>query len=163
LLINYFTERLGILIDSYNPQVFSQIVFTYVIKKGEISSDDRLLLQDLSDKSLPYHEFNKIKLPISMNPLDYGTVLTNTIVNNLTRFITTTNKRIFKIDQTLDKMINYVTILGTSDLKWIDTKLSDNSFKREIGKTTIYFLDGEIILQKKELNFKSFRRFRSRI
>jgi hypothetical protein len=151
LFINYLTERLGILIDSYNPTVKSKIIFTYIIKEGEISSSDRLLLQDLSDKKLPFYEFNKIKIPVSMNPSDYGTVLADKVVNNLTRYIITNNKRVFQIDVSLDQMINYVTILGASELKWIDTKLSDYAFKREIGKSTIYFLDGEIIIKKQTI------------
>jgi hypothetical protein len=159
LFINYLIERLGILVDSYNPQIISKIVFTYVVKDGVISTKDRLLLQDLTDKDLPFHEFNKIKLPISMNPSDFGTVLSTSIIDGITRFITTTNKRVFQFYVSIDKMINYVTILGASDLKWIDTKINDNLFKREIGKTTIYFLDGEIILQKKELNAKSFVKY----
>jgi hypothetical protein len=160
LFINYLTERLGILIESYNSQSVSKIVFTYVVKEGLISNDDRLLLQDLTNKELASHEFNKIKLPISMNPSDYGKVLGTTVFDKFTRFITTTNKRVFQIDVSLDNLINTVTILGSSDLSWIDTKISNDSFKREIGKSTIYFLDGEIILQKKELNAKSFRRLR---
>jgi|SRR5580692_10896413 hypothetical protein len=161
LLTDFLCERLGILIDSYNSQTVSKIMFTYIVKEGEISSKDRLLLQDLTDKKLPSHDFNKIKLPISMNPSDYGKVLAKTVIDNMTRFIVTSNKRVFQFDITLDNLINYVTILGSSDLKWIDTKLSDNSFKREIGKTTIYFFDGEIILQKKVLNAKTFRRLRN--
>jgi hypothetical protein len=57
-------------------------------------------------------------------------------------------------------MINNVTILGLSDFKWIDRKLVDG-FVRDIGKTTLYFLDGELIYIK-QLNAKTFRRLRSR-
>lgn len=32
----------------------------------------------------------------------------------------------------------------------MDTKLTDDSFKREINKSTIYFFAGEIFLKKKE-------------
>jgi len=161
LFIGYLSERLGILVDSYNPQSIEQITFTYVIKEGLITDKDRLLLQDLSNKELPFHDFNKIKLPISMNPNDYGIVLSKSISNGFTRYITTTNKQIFQIDISLDEMINNVIILGLSDFKWIDTKVNESLFKREIGKSTIYFLEGEIILQKQQLNAKSFRRLRS--
>ena len=149
LFIDYLTERLGILIESYNPQSVSRIVFTYVIKEGEVSTDDRLLLQDSTDKDLPVYVFNKIKLPVSMNPSDYGKVLATTVLEGFTRYITTTNKRVFQIDVSLNKAINNVTILGLSDLRWTDTLLVDGTIKREIGKTTLYFLDGEVILQKK--------------
>ena len=161
LFIEYLTERLGILIDSYNSHSISKLVFTYIVKEGKISTNDRLLLQDLTDKSLSFHNFNKIKLPISMNPSDYGKILTKEVINNITRYITTVNKRIFQIDVSLDNLINHVSILGSSDFSWTDTLLADGTIKREIGKSTIYFLDGEIVLQKKELNAKSFRRLRS--
>jgi len=96
-----------------------------------------------------------------MNPTDYGTVLAHSIIGGVSRYIIINSiKRIFQIDASLDQMINNVTLLGPSDLKWIDTKL-DEGFKREIGKSTLYFLDGEIVLQKLQLNAKSFRRFRS--
>jgi hypothetical protein len=163
LFVDYLSERLSILIESYNPQSVNKIIFTYIIKKGKITKVDRLLLKDLSDKSLPFHEFNKIKLPVSMNPSDYGKILVTNIVDNFTRYIATSNKRVFQIDVSQDKMINKVTILGSSDVKWTDTMNTDGSLVREIGKSTIYFLDGVIFLQKQNLNAKAFRKLRSRL
>jgi hypothetical protein len=58
-------------------------------------------------------------------------------------------------------MVNKVTILGRIKLSWIDSKLNLNdteTFKREIGKSTIYFFDGEIILRKKELPANPFKK-----
>ena len=71
--------------------------------------------------------------------------------------IITDNKKVFEIDISLDGLINKVTVLGASDLKWTDTKLSEG-FKREIGKSTIYFMDGEAILRKQLLPAKPFRK-----
>jgi hypothetical protein len=73
-------------------------------------------------------------------------------MDGFTRYICSLNNKIFQIDISLDQTINKVTILGSSDLNWIDVKIDDHSFKREIGKSTIYFLDGEIVLQKLQLN-----------
>jgi hypothetical protein len=160
LFCGYLNERLGILYDSYNPSTnVSEINFTYVIKDGIISINDRLLLEDLTDKELPFHNFNKISLPISMNPSDYGNIRSKTQMDGFIRYIVSSNIRIFEIDVILD--INKVTILGLSDFKWVDTKISDDSFKREIGKSTLYFLNGEIILQKLQLNAKSFKKTRN--
>jgi hypothetical protein len=163
LFSEYLTDRLGILVDSYNSNVISEIVFTYVIKDGEVSSKDRLLLEDLSDKDTSFHEFNKIKLPVSMNLEDYGIIRGKTQMDENTRYFVKNNyfKRIYEIDVNLDQSINRVSVIGASDLKWIDTKLSDNSFKREIGKATLYFLEGEIILVKRTLSAMPFGRFRS--
>ena len=156
LFSEYLNERLGILIDSYNSNTVSEIIFTYIIKDGEVTEKDRLLLQDLSEKELPFHNFNKIRLPITMNPSDYGDIRSKTKMDGFIRYIVSSNKRIFEIDVT-DNKINNVTILGLSDFKWIDTIVSDDCFKREIGKSTIYFLNGEIVLQKLQLNAKPFK------
>jgi hypothetical protein len=123
-----------------------------------------VLLKDLSNnQDVTFHEFNKIKLPISMNPNDYGILLSKSVVDGYNRYITTLNKKVFQIDQTLDLLVNNVTILGASELKWVDTVVNiDGTFKREIGKSTIYFLNGVILLQKQILAAKAFKRFRSR-
>jgi hypothetical protein len=36
LFINYLTERLGLIIESYNPQSVNEIVFTYITKKVKL-------------------------------------------------------------------------------------------------------------------------------
>ena len=161
LFNDFLSDRLGILTDSYTSNTLSEIIFTYVIKDGEISPQDRLLLEDLSDKEVTFHEFNKIKLPVSMDPADYGIIRGKTLIDGGTRYFVASRNRIFEIDVSQDKSVNSVCIIGASDLRWIDTKLSDDSFKREIGKATLYFLDGEIILLKRQIPAKSFTPFRS--
>lgn len=179
LFSEYLQERLGLLIESYESLNYTEIVFSYIIKDGDISNKDRRLLTDLSNKEISFHEFNKIKLPISMNPNDYGILLTKEIMDGFTRYIVTSNKRIFQIDRYFDKMINIVTILGLTDFKWIDSQLPEgmehliydkniekaneyNSFKRRIGKSILYFYGGELILQQKELNYKPFKKTRNK-
>jgi hypothetical protein len=165
LFINYLEERIGILNDSYNPLNVDKIVFTYIIKEGLVQEKDRALLQILpygENDNVSSHRFNNIKLPISMNPYDYGTVFTKPAeYDTFTRYIVTNNKRLYQIDVSLDKMINNVSILGLSDFNWKDTKLNEgieNYFMREVNKSTIYFLNGEAILRKQELNAKPFRK-----
>jgi len=152
--LNYLSERLGILNDSYISQSISNITFSYIINKG-LATDNKSLLQDLTDKSLSYHRFNNYNLPTSMNPSDYGQIRSNSIIDGVNRFIVINGTRTYEIDVSLDSSTNHVTILGASDFKWTDTILTEG-FKREIGKSTIYFLDGEIVLRKQLLNAKSF-------
>lgn len=157
LFCEYLISRLGILTDSYSSNSKSEIVFTYIIKSGEVSNEDRLLLDDMSDKDVTFHEFKKIKLPISMEAVDYGTIMSKSIVNGNTRFIVESNNRVYKIDVILNKFItNKVRLLGASGLEWTDTRISDDLIKREIGKTTFYFLDGEMVLAKKVFTAKPF-------
>lgn len=157
LFLTFLTERLGILSDAYSVNSISKISFTYIIKTGVASPSDRLLLQDLTSKLvIPVHKFSNVNLPITMNPLDYGFVISKTVIDGITRYIINVQNKIYQIDVSSDNRVNTVTILGLSDFKWIDTKLSEsgNYFKREIGKSTIYFKDGEIVLRKQLLSLK---------
>jgi hypothetical protein len=157
LFINYLQERLGLFVDAYTSHPINTIQFSYIVRDGLISQDDpRILFKNVVDKAITFHIFNNKKLPISMNPEDYGSVLLSNKIDNITRYIVTDNIRTYQIDVNLDLSINTVTILGINKLKWIDTKLNDG-FMREIGKSTIYFLDGEIILQKQERSAKPFK------
>jgi hypothetical protein len=163
LFNNYLSARLGILIDSYNSNSISEIIFTYVIREGEVSTEDKKLLEDITDKNITFHEFNKVNLPVSMDPSDYGTIRGKSQIDLYTRYFVINNNsnRLYEMDINFDQSINRVTVIGASKLKWMDTKLSDNSFKREIGKSTIYFLDGEIVLTKRELSAMQFNKSRS--
>jgi hypothetical protein len=93
----------------------------------------------------------------SMNPLDYGQLRSNSIIDGVNRFIVINGTRTYEIDISLDGLTNNVTILGSSDFKWTDIALTEG-FQREIGKSTIYFLDGEIVLRKQQLNAKAFNK-----
>jgi hypothetical protein len=154
--IEYLVERLGILNDSYTSITINKILITYILREG-VASGTRALLSNLEDKTTVHHRFNNYNLPISMNPSDYGTILATANLGLVTRFIISSiNKKIFQIDTSLDKLTNLVTLLGASDLKWTDTFVSEGCFKREIGKSTIYFLDGVEVLRKQQLPTKPF-------
>lgn len=161
LFVEYLIGRLGILIDSYEANLISEVIFTYIIKDGEVSPEDRLLLEDLSDKDVTLHDFNKINLPVTMDPTKYGTIRAKTEIIDNIRYIIRKGNRVYEMDVSLDQLTNKVSIIGASDLSWTDTKIDDNLFKREIGKATFYFLDGEMVLVKRQIPAKPFTRFRS--
>jgi len=75
---------------------------------------------------------------------------------NLHRFLVESGKLSYLIDISSDGLTNKVKIQGPIDLNWVDTKISEGVFKREIGKSIIYFMDGEKILRKKLLSAKPF-------
>ena len=94
-----------------------------------------------------------------MDPSDYGILISKTLLDGFTRYVTSLNKKIFQIDISLDGLINNVAILGPSDLKWVDTSTGEG-FKREIGKSTIYFVNGKVVLRKQQLNHKVFSKIK---
>lgn len=155
LFLNYLSERLNILNDSYTSLSISNITFSYIINEGLANKKDRKLLENLEDKTTSTHRFNNYNLPISMHPSDYGKIIAQTTFDTITRFIVNNGPRNYQIDISLDGLINNVTILGPSDFKWMDVALTEG-FQRIIGKSTIYFVDGEIVLRKQQLPAKSF-------
>lgn len=75
-LIDYLVDRLGILTDNYQDNRIDEIIFTYIIKE-ELANEDRLLIKDVEHQSSNFN-YNHMKLPLSMNPKDYGKILSTT-------------------------------------------------------------------------------------
>jgi len=103
LFLEYLSQRLSVVSDSYTTIPIINITSSYIIKEG-LATDNRRLLQDVSDKSLATHRFNNMNLPISMKPSDYGTVIGSTLfeLENFTRYFVTDNRKVFQLDVSLD-------------------------------------------------------------
>jgi len=134
--IEYLTSRLGILTDSYLSHPITKITFTYIVKEG-VASDNRALLNpDISDK-ITNHRFNNMNLPISMEPSDYGDVIVDNhqiqttnkdgLSVTMFRYIIRNGNRLYRIDMSEDRLVNYVSIEGVIDLSWIDTKITSEA------------------------------------
>jgi hypothetical protein len=94
-----------------------------------------------------------------MKPSDYGII--KDVINKegyIRYYVISPIKKLYQIDIFSNK--NIVTLLGASDLMWTDIKISETLFKRIIQKSTLYFMDGEIVLRKQELPSKEFRSFK---
>lgn len=156
LYIEFLVERLGLLSDSYSVNPVNKIVFTYIVKDG-LADDSRRLLQQ-PKYEVKAHAYNNYVLPLTMDPNKFGEVrASQSISDETTRYMVVNEVNyVFQIDVGVN--INNVHILGATDLKWVDTKLSDNSFKREIGKNTIYIKDGVVVVKEKQLPAKAFRK-----
>ena len=73
-----------------------------------------------------------MKLPISMDPSNYGTIKLQNFMqeNGLTfeRFLVINGSKTFMIDVYNELGINKVTMLGNINLTWTDTLIENNSF-----------------------------------
>lgn len=161
LFIEYLSLRLGILSESYTIHPISQISFSYVIKSGKNTETNRALLQPEVNYNKLTHNFNNMVLPISMNPSDYGQIVLDNYVQvdgkSIHRYLVENGTRSYIIDISSDGLTNNVRIQGAINLSWVDTKISDDVFMREIKKSTIYFMDGVVVLRKQTLNTKPLK------
>ena len=165
LFIDFLTQNLSILNESYMVHPILNITFSYIIKDGLCTDQNRALLTELNEKESRFHSFNNMNLPVSMEPGDYGEIISSSYIDidevSYHRFIVKYSNKVYQIDRNLDKSHNKVTILGNINLSWIDTKLLDvgeDIFKREIKKSTFYFMGGEVVLRKQVLPAKPFKK-----
>ena len=74
------------------------------------------------------------------------------------RYIVRNDSRVFSIEISQNGLVNKVRIEGPIDIIWTDTKLNENTFKREIGKSTIYVTEGRVVVKEKQLSAKPFQK-----
>ena len=174
LYIEYVIDRLGILADSYTVEPISEIFIEYIEQQGKAADTDKNLKE--AEYTVKSHTYNNYQLPLTMNPYDYGEVLSVSDIQHGQRYIVKNKSMIFQIDQISGAgdgdFINNVTILS-SDITYADYSLPGSStrFKREIGTMKVgkaslvrytYYIDsslgagGEIVVKTKQLKAKPF-------
>jgi hypothetical protein len=104
LFLDYLSERLTILSDTYVTHPISQMSFSYIIKPGKCLDENRtLLLQEFKDKDLHVHNFNNMDLPITMDPHKYGEVRLSNIIEeegtSFVRYIVVNGNKTYQINK----------------------------------------------------------------
>jgi hypothetical protein len=124
--------------DYYKEQALKSMVFSYSIKKGK--AKEKLTLDNTD---LRFHNYKHHKLPITMNPLEYG-LLIRKKDNEYTIQISDTNLAI--IIQ-YDKF-NEVEIYRKGEIiyKYKDHKIDDPTFVRYLDNKQFTFKNNELIL-----------------
>jgi len=148
--------------EAYKNIPIKSLILSYGIRKGKIISEFTSLqasagvakqVEGVAEKVIKYHTFYRNKLPIGLTPKDYGKVLLH--VNNI--YVLSLNKNIsinLIVDKEGDFTVNKIDYIKNGNIlfQWKD-KIIDKEEKiiiRYIGKSTIYFKDGEITLSKIE-------------
>ena len=122
-----------------------------MVTEDGVAASDRLLVQSSVLKTTS-QTYNNYVLPLTIDLTKFGSV---TLQNNNT-YVVETGVKSFLIETSEDLTTNKVRLLGAGDIKWTDTKIYEDTFKREIGKNIFYIRGGEIIVKSKELNAKPF-------
>ena len=169
LFIEYLIARLSYFIDSYHVTPIDEIHFSYVRKSG-LASGDRLLSKDSNPAACvgAQHSYNNLQLPLSMDPNQYGEILGTAEFAEggipVVRYIVEGGKAAapviyeIKVIYTQNQLqINNVQIKSQAGIKWSDTQISDNIFRRDLDKNTFYIKDSNIIIKQKELPAKPFK------
>ena len=154
LFFEYISNRLNLLNDTYTVSPCSNVIFTYVISNG-LADENRLLKQNF-DYKVAMYSFNNYQLPLTMNPLEYGVLIAEQNKGETTRYVVKNDIHVFTIDINKEATVNKVRIEGAADLTWVDTKIDDNTFNRNLGKSEVYVRNGKVVVKAKQLPAKAF-------
>ena len=126
MFTEYLIARLGVLTDSYQVNPVSHINFEYILRDGH-ADGSRALLQT-NDYQTATHVFNSMKLPNTRDSSKYGELFGTSKIGDVLISFVSGISNMFVIDS--KDNTNSVHIPKPADLKWIDTKLTENLFKR---------------------------------
>jgi len=141
-LVNYL-EGMG---DYYTQSPFIKLIFSYGFGKGVIT-------ESLTKSEVNLINFKDMKLPISIDPNDYGKIF---------KELSWDNKKIYFINDKLGRSIifeqfeneNIITYTrnGMEILKFKDIKFQDNKFLRKLNNKSLFFENGNKTLELLALN-----------
>ena len=144
--IDFILENMKFKSEYYNETQIESIIFSYGFKKGSIPD------KDLINININSIIINDMKLPISLNPTDFGRLSKIIEMENGKLFVLQNNKgetiTISKFDD-----YNEVEYLknGISLIKFIDEIISENKFVRIIENKKYYFENNQQVLFTKEM------------
>ena len=155
-LIDLINNKIGLVQDSYFNEPITSIIISYGIRKGALT-ESTLDLKETS--TISHHIYYNNKLPISLNPEDYGKIL----IHDDQTYLIALKKNVELYLKVIDSN-HHIKLFKNSQLmyEWIDyINLKDKSITREIGKTTIFWIGGEIKWIKVLKSFKTISKKRA--
>ena len=137
-LFEYIMRYMEDKTEYYKEQALKSIIFSYTIRKG--LAKEKVTFDNINFK---YQNYKDHKLPITMNPLEYGDLIRN--IGNV--FVVQINKT-HLVDITQEENRNIVKLfINAKELyEYIDIKINDTTFERYIDNKKFTFKNGELIL-----------------
>ena len=136
-ILDFIMEEIKDRGEYYLEQSIISIVFSYGIREGRA-------LEKVIQTQVQYHNYQHHKLPITMDPLQYGRLIKN--IDN-TYFIQINDKNTAVITQFKDHNEVEFYRSGILYYKFIDKWLDELSFTRIIGKKEFIFNIKTIIIK----------------
>lgn len=125
-LLNFLVEEMEDKSEYYKTTNMIAMIFSYTIKKGR--AKDKVILEKIN---LQFQDYQHHKLPITMNPLEYGKLIDQTD----SKYIVQVNEtNIVKIEQ--KENLNQVKFFRKGELRYefIDTKNKWKYIYKKSGK-----------------------------
>ena len=149
--VQYILDYINLKSEYYNNNKIENLIFSFGFKDGK--AENKTLTSFVGS----YHSFGNLKIPISLNPLDFGKLINKIESGNSVTYILH-NSRGETITIIEYKNFKEVTIskLGNELLKFKDQILNENNkkFVRMMNNKKFYFENGKQILFTNEVKTK---------
>lgn len=138
-ILNSIIDEIEDKTEYYKTTNMISMVFSYNIKNGR--AKDKVILK--RSNNIQYHDYQHHKLPITVNPLEYG-ILMEQIDNKYWVQINKTNSVV--INQVNDT--NEVKFFRSGELKYIysDKIINNSTFIRSLDNKQFTFVNSELVL-----------------
>src|SRR6266540_3353255 len=142
MLIKYLKNIINLSFEVYKDIPISSIIFSFGIRDGIINQDSNIYNDKITSK---YYTYYNNKLPIAIIPEQYGKILTK--LDNI-YFISCSNNTTIILEQNKDKTINTIKYIKDDKIlfTWTDEVIDGNRFVRKIGKSILYYENGDLYL-----------------
>jgi DNA polymerase type B, organellar and viral len=150
--INWIINNMEFKSEYYNETQIDQFIISYGFNQGKITDK-----KDIKNKlALNYQIYKNNKLVISFNPLDFGKVISKTILDSSEILYILQSKDNLIIKILTSENTNIIEYFKDGDrvIKFEDLKLSDNSFIRSLDSKKYYFENNIQILFTKDIKTK---------
>jgi DNA polymerase type B, organellar and viral len=154
--IDFIIENMDFKSEYYNETQIDSIIFSYGFKKGIIISKDKINL------NMKFLLINNMKLPISLNPLDFGRLIDQNKIDSCINYILQDDKgQTIKFSKFEDyNEVEYFK-KGISLIKFKDEIISENKFMRIINNKKYYFENGTQVLFTNEIKTKFIKKLKA--
>jgi hypothetical protein len=127
--------------DYYSQSDITKIIFTYGFKKGEIT-------ENFSKSEINLMNFKDMKLPISLDPNDYGKIINKTLISegNIYHIQDNLGRAIIFKEFEKENQVEYFKDQNII-LKFKDNKFEEGKFLRILGKRKLFFENGNKSLE----------------
>lgn len=139
-LFDFIMKNMDDKSEYYKEEFIKSMIFNYTIKKGR--AKDKITFDSIN-QSLSYQYYYHHKLPITINPLEYGKLIEQ-VGNKFTIQVNRTNIAII----TQFEEFNEVKLFKEGDLvyEFKDHKIDENTFVRCIQNKKFTFKNNELVL-----------------
>lgn len=155
-LVSYLYDRISVSNEAYSITPIKSIIFSYGIRDGKIDHSINEISSSNIDTKFQLYYNNKLPIVNTGNPSEYGKILSE----NKDQYIINISDKTFIILNSLiinNLKVNNIKFIknGREVTKWTDTIIGQNSIVREIGKSSYYYENTELILVKVIKNSKA--------